>query len=136
MDYEKLRQFRNKNNNFAQYLGIEITEIGLGYACAKMPIREEHRNIIGSVHGGCLFSIADAVGCAAASSHGFHITTLNNNFNFLSPGLNINMIYATTREIKHGKNVLVYDVSVTDENNVLLAEGIFSFMSLNKPIEL
>lgn len=135
MDYEKLRQFRNSNNNFTQFLNLEITEIGLGYARAKMPIREEYLNVVGSVHGGCLFSIADAAGCAAASSHGFHITTLSNNFNFLNPGLNINMIYATTREIKHGKKILVYDVEVTDENNVLLAEGIFSFMSLNKPIE-
>lgn len=136
MDYEKLRQFRNNNNNFAQFLGLEITEIREGYASAKMPIREEYQNVVGSVHGGCLFSIADAVGCAAASSHGFHIATLNNNFNFLNPGLNINMIYATTREIKRGKKVLVYDVAVTDENNILLAEGIFSFMSLNTPIEL
>lgn len=136
MNYEKLRQFRNSHNNFAEFLGLEITEIGPGYARAKMPVRKEFRNPIGSVHGGCIFTIADAAGCSAASSYGYHITTISNNLNFLNPGINTNILYATTREIKRGKRILVYDVSVTDENDILLAEGIFSFMSLNKPIEL
>lgn len=136
MDYEKLRLYRNTHNNFAEYLGLEITEIGPGYARAMMPIREEHLNVVGSVHGGCLFTIADAAGCAAASSYGNHIATLNNSFNFLNPGLNTKTLYATTRELKQGKRVLVYSVAVTDENENLLAEGVFTFMAINKPIEL
>ncbi len=136
MNYEKLRQYRNSHNNFAEHLGLEITEIGPGYARAMMPIREEYLNVVGSVHGGCLFTIADAAGCAAASSYGNHIATLNNSFNFLNPGLNTKTLYATTRELKRGKRVLVYSVAVTDENENLLAEGVFTFMSINKPIEL
>lgn len=136
MNYEKLRQYRNSHNKFAEHLGLEITEIGPGYARAEMPIRPEYLNVVGSVHGGCLFTIADATGCAAASSYGYHIATLSSTMNYLSPGLNTKVLYSTTREIKHGKKVSVYDVSVTDENGTLLAEGIFSFMSLNSLIEL
>lgn len=136
MDYEKLRVYRNTHNSFAEFLGIEIIEIKEGYAKARLPISDNFRNPIGSVHGGCIFSIADAAGCSAASSYGSHITTISNTLNFLNPGLNTKMLYAETREIKHGKKILVYDVSVTNEDGVLLAEGIFSFMSLNKEIIL
>ncbi len=30
MDYEKLKSFRNINNNFAKLLGIELTELSNG----------------------------------------------------------------------------------------------------------
>ena len=39
MDFEKLKLFRNINNNFAKLLGIELTELSDGYAKATMKAR-------------------------------------------------------------------------------------------------
>ena len=83
MDFEKLKSFRNINNNFAKLLGIELTELSDGYAKATMKVTKEFLNPIGSLHGGCLYTIADIVGGAAASSYGIHVTTIDGNFHYL-----------------------------------------------------
>ena len=88
MDYEKLKSFRNINNNFAKLLGIELTELSNGYAKAEMKVTKELLNPIGSIHGGCLYTIADIAGGAAASSYGIHVTTIDGNFHYLRAGLN------------------------------------------------
>ena len=116
MDYEKLKSFRNINNNFAKLLGIELTELSNGYAC--------------------LYTIADIAGGAAASSYGIHVTTIDGNFHYLRAGLNTKELSATATEIKKGKKISVYSISVKDQDNVELAVGIFSFMSLGKAIEI
>lgn len=136
MDYEKLKTYRNKTNAFANLIGMEVTEIRSGYASAQMPIHPNLLNPINSVHGGCLFTIADVVGGAAACSYGYNVTTLDSSFHYLRAGLNTRMLFAETKELKKGKRALVYDVSVYDQDRVLLAEGIFTYMSLGTEIKL
>ncbi|WP_455034633.1 PaaI family thioesterase, partial [Lachnoanaerobaculum gingivalis] len=76
MDFEKLRLYRNIKNNFANLLDIKLSEISEGYAKAEMDVKTELLNPIGSLHGGCLYTIADIAGGAAASSYGVHVTTI------------------------------------------------------------
>ena len=136
MDFEKLRLYRNIKNNFANLLGIKLSEISEGYAKAEMDVKTELLNPIGSLHGGCLYTIADIAGGAAASSYGIHVTTIDGNFHYLRAGINTKELYATATEIKKGKKISVYSISVKDQDDVELAVGIFSFMSLGKPIEI
>jgi len=105
MDFEKLKSFRNINNNFAKLLVIELTELSNGYAKAEMKVTKELLNPIGSIHGGCLYTIADIAGGAAASSYGIHVTTIDGNFHYLRAGLNTKKLYATATEIKKGKKM-------------------------------
>lgn len=134
MDYQKLLKWRNENNAFARMLDMRITEISEGYAKAEIAVSEKHRNPVDSVHGGCLFTLLDAAGSAAASSYGSHVTTLDANIHYLRAGLHTTHLTAATREIKRGKKVMVYDISVTDQDGQLLAEGMFTYMSLGKEI--
>lgn len=134
VDFNEILTIRNRTNAFANMLGLELTEIREGYAKAEMDVTDQLKNPINSVHGGVLFTIADITGGGAAASHGNHITTIDGSFHFLRPGLQTTHLTAEARELKAGKNVLVYDVAVFDQNNVVLAEGIFSYMSLGKPI--
>ena len=132
MDYQKLSEWRNKNNLFARMLDMQITEISEGYAKAEMNVSEKHLNPVESVHGGCLFTLLDIAGSAAASSHGYHVTTLDANIHYLRAGLHTTRLTAETREIKRGKKVMVYDISVADQDGCVLAEGMFTYMSLGK----
>lgn len=136
MDYQKLLEWRNRGNAFSKILDLKITEISEGYAKAEIPVTKNHLNPIGSVHGGCLFTLMDAVGSAAASSHGFHVTTLDASIHYLRAGLNTTHLTAATREIKCGKKTMVYDISVEDQDGRVLSEGIFTYMSLGKEIIL
>lgn len=129
-ELKELQNNLNHRNDFAGMLGAKVTELTQGYCCVDLAITESYKNPIGSVHGGCLYTIADIAGGVAAKSYGDMVTTVEGSLHFLRPGLDTTHLTATTREVKRGRTILVYDVSVFDQKNVLLAEGIFSYMVL------
>ncbi len=133
MTLEEILKYRNENNAFAQYIGIHTQELELGYAKAQLILKPYHRNSVGSVHGGCIFALADTVGGAAASSHGTRITTISADFHYLSAALESKELIGTAREIKFGKKIRTYDVEITDETGKLIAKGIFSYYNLGTP---
>lgn len=133
-NYDKLMEYRNENNEFACFMGIRTIEIRKGYARGEMKIRPEFQNVVGSVHGGCFFTLADTIGGAAAASYNTKMTTISSDFHFLSPGIGIEKLCAEAVEIKHGKTINVYDVSILNENGKLLAKGTFSYYNLGTPI--
>lgn len=135
MDYEELIKQRIAKNHFARNLGIQITKITLGAAKGLVEIKPEHINPIGSVHGGCIFTLVDVVGAAAASSYGEQITTMDCSIHYLKAGLNSVSLHADAQVLKHGRKVTVVDVSVTDQDGALLTTAILTFMSLGKPVE-
>lgn len=89
MDYEKLRELRNKQNRFGDLAGVRIVEIREGYARTELEVKPEFLNPIGSVHGGCLFTMADITGGSAAVSHGEQVTTADADIRYLRPGINV-----------------------------------------------
>ena len=136
MDYEKLIQVRDEKNCFARELGICTEEIREGYARVSLRVEEKHMNFVGSVHGGCLFSLADTVAGAASSSYGYYSTTVDGNIHYLSPAMNVKMLIAQAQVIKYGKRISVFEVTITDENGRLLAQGTYTYYNLGKQIEL
>lgn len=130
MNYEVIRKERNENNIFAKFLGITITEIGPGYAKSELIINENHININGVVHGGCIFTIADVTGGAASISDGNNYATLDSSFHYINPALNTSALYAVTREIKRGKRICIQNVTVKNQDNLLIAEGTFTYMTI------
>lgn len=132
LNYQEIMETRNASNAFANLIGLKITEISDGYCTCEMLITDSMKNPIQSVHGGVLFTIADVTGGGAAASHGYNITTVDSSFHYLRPGINTTRLTSSARELKAGKKLLVYDVSVSDQNGIVLAEGIFTYMVLNK----
>lgn len=129
-DYIIAKNFRE--SNFSLMLGIEFTDVSEGFATGELEIREDHMNVIGSVHGGCLFSLADTIAGVAAASHGDKLTTSSGNFHFLSPALDCRKLIAEAKEIKNGRRTSVCDVDIKNENGKLLAKGTFSFYKLER----
>ena len=134
IDLEMHRKVRNKNNTFALVNGMEVIEIALGYAVAKVDITNDHTNPLGSVHGGCILTLADVAGSFACGSHGYWATTLDCTIHYLRAAVRPKTLYATAKEIKAGRKVLVYSVSVTDQDGKELALATISYMSLGEEI--
>ena len=134
MSLEDYMAYRNEHNEYAAFLGIRTTEMREGYARGELAIRKEYENAIGSVHGGCLFSLADTIGGSAAASYGMRVTTLSSDFHYLSPGIGVKKLYAEAKEIKNGKRISVYEVEVAGEDGKLLAKGTFTFFNLGVPL--
>lgn len=136
MDFEKLMDYRNSLPGFNQKIGMYVMEITNEYVKMEMDIDESHGNPIGSVHGGVIFALADSAGGVAALSHGSYVTTVSGNINYLNPAIKVKKLIATTKELKVGKKILVYDVTITDENERVIAETRMTYYSLQKPVEL
>ena len=73
---------------YLQFLGFRLTTWKEGFARLEMPVRKDHRNTVGYLHGGVVSSLLDIAG-AVAGSHGvtneLGSVTVNLNTNFMSP---------------------------------------------------
>lgn len=135
INLEKVMHARNRDNRFAGLLGIRVVEMRRGYAKAAMELSEDVKNPIGSVHGGCLFTLADVVCGAAASSYGMQVTTLDCSFHFLRAGFDdCGELFGTAQAVKHGKRVTVLEAKVSDQTGRVLCTGIFTYMSIGKKL--
>ena len=134
--YQKLIEYRNTTNHFARENGIVTTVIRDGYAQVEMVVEPKHMNSIGSVHGGCLFTIADFCTGSAASSGGMKMTTMNASFSYLRAGIGSTKLIGRSEVIKRGRRASVIRTDVCDQDGRLLCTGTFTAMSLDKPIEL
>lgn len=130
-DFEDHRQKRNKENIFADYNGINITSLEKGHAVVEMEVDEKKLNPLGTVHGGCFFTIADTCAGAAATTYGKNVTTVNAEMHYLRPGRNVKKLIAENREVKVGRTLIVQDVIITDENGTELVHGTFTFFRLD-----
>ncbi len=73
---------------YLQFLGFKLTAWKEGFARLEMPVRQEHRNTVGYLHGGVIASLLDIAG-AVSGSHGisqeFVSVTINLNCNYMAP---------------------------------------------------
>ena len=123
--------FSEKREEFSSLVGIALDDISVGYCKAKLTLRPELMNSYGIVHGGCTYTLADTVSGVAALSHGKQVVTLSGSINYLSPAANTNALYAEAKEVKYGSKIAVYDVTITNTEGDLIANGNFSLFILD-----
>ena len=73
---------------YLEFLGFKLMAWREGYARLEMPVRGEHRNTVGYLHGGVISSLLDIAGAVAGSygvAQDFVSLTINLNCNFMSP---------------------------------------------------
>lgn len=117
---ENIKRFFIDNDQFARHSGIELLEIGAGYAKVKMVIRDYHLNGARVVHGGALFTLADFVFAAASNSHGRLALGINATIAY-TKAVGSGILYAEAKEISLSNSLGNYSVHITDEQNNLVA---------------
>lgn len=116
-------------DKFAAYNGIELLELSLGKAKAKMEIQPHHLNGFNIVHGGALFTLADFAFGAASNSHGTMAVSINASISFIKPARQGTLI-AEAKEIALHPKLGSYTVHIFDEQNEIIA--IFQGMAYRK----
>ena len=106
---------------FSQWLGIEIIEIKEGYSKTKMTVREEMINGLGIVHGGIAFSLADSTFAFACNNRNNLSVALDTSINFLKPVHIGDLLIAETKEIHNGKSTGLYQITITNQNDHIIA---------------
>lgn len=118
---------------FWEFLGIEIVEMGEGYAKLSMPFHEKITQPYGLVHGGALFTLADsaaAVAIVRIVKSGTRFVTVEMKINFLSP-VNEGIIEARANVLKNGKRIIPIDVEVVNQGK-LVAKAISTYIILDE----
>lgn len=108
--------------------GIRTVAAEPGYAEAVKACVPSMLNPVGTVHGGWLYTLADATGGIAANAYGRMVVTLDSSFHYLRTAHNCTLLHAYASEIKHGRRAMVFNVSVRDQDGTELAMGIFTYM--------
>ncbi|HNV94318.1 MAG TPA: PaaI family thioesterase [Methanofastidiosum sp.] len=109
-----------ENDKFAKSVGIELLEVSLGHAKAKMEIKEIHHNSINTVHGGAIFTLADFTFAVAANSHNKMSVALNVNISFLK-AISEGVLIAEAQEISVNPKIATYKILVSNDLGELIA---------------
>src|SRR5512134_1856870 len=105
---------------FARHLGIEITEAVSGRAGGRMEIRPEHLNSAGTVHGGAIYGLADAVFAVASNSHGTLAMAIDVSISYFKAIRN-GTLFAEGEEVSLNPKLATYLIRVKDEKGDAVA---------------
>ena len=117
----QLLDFFSENDHFARHCGIVLLEAETGRARARMDIQPFHLNGAKTVHGGAIFTLADFVFAVASNSRGQLALAINTSMAFIKAAY-AGTLYAEAKELATNRKLGNYQVSITDENQQLIAQ--------------
>ncbi len=111
---QDLKEFFATEDKFALHAGIELVDVGPGWAKAKMKIEPFHFNGAKTVHGGAMFTLADFAFAVASNSHGTLAMGINTSMSFVKAALK-GTLYAEAKEQSRNAKLASYAVTITDD---------------------
>lgn len=110
-------------NTMVDHLGIKITEVGVDYMIATMPVDHRTKQPMGLLHGGASVALAETLGSIASA-------ILLSGKNLAPVGLEINanhiravkkgVVTGKVTPIHIGRKTHVWDIRITNEENQLV----------------
>lgn len=110
-----------KHDLFSQWLGIEVLEVKEGYSKIRMTVRPEMINGFGIVHGGIAFSLADSAFAFACNNRNNLSVALDTSINFTKPVHVGDVLTASAKELHNGKSTGLYHITITNQNEHIVA---------------
>lgn len=118
---EKIVSKMYDNDWFSQWLGIERLEVKQGRCVLRMAIRKEMLNGFAIAHGGITYSLADSALAFASNSHGRMSVSVETSISHTESLKEGDVITATAEEMSLSNKVGVYHITVTNQNNKVVA---------------
>jgi acyl-CoA thioesterase len=107
---------------FSTWLGIELLTIKEGYSKIQMIVRQEMMNGLGIVHGGVAFSLADSAFAFACNNRNNLSVALDTSINFLKPVHVGDILIAEAHELHNGKSTGLYNITIHNQKEQLVAQ--------------
>jgi acyl-CoA thioesterase len=114
--------FMVERDLFAEQLGIQLEELRLGRCRASLHLTPSMLNGHGLPHGAIIFALADFAFAGACNSHGRTAVALSMDIHFLSSPRPDARLEAIAEEVRLGRRTGLYRISVTDDEDTLVAE--------------
>lgn len=117
---EEVREYF-KNDRYAAMSGIVIDGLGDGWSECSMVITDTHRNAMGGVMGGAIFTLADLAFSVAANNKHMPTVAQQMSSSFLSMPKGTKLI-ARAKCRKDGRTTCVYNIDITDDTGRDIAQ--------------
>lgn len=114
---------KEKTEPIAGFLGIKLEELTEGYARVTMKMRPEYINFNGMVFGGIVMAVADQAFAYATNSRLSPNLAIQFNINLISAVAAEDELTAECRVVKSGRRVSVSEMTVTNQNDRLVARA-------------
>ena len=108
------------NDRFATANGMGIDELFEGGCVCSMDIRDDHRNAIGGVMGGVIYTLADFAFAVASNDDHSPTTGIDGAIKYLTVAKGKRLI-ARAGCVKSGRTTSVYEVAVSDDTGRKIA---------------
>lgn len=125
---EQFREEFEKADIFANHCGMRLIKAEGGCAEAEMDAKSFHKNGVGMVHGGAIFSLADFCFAAASNSDGNLAVAVNANISFINRA-DEGMIYASARRLATNPKMSSYLVELKQNDKII---AVFQGMAYHK----
>ena len=120
---EKVVHKMYDNDDFSQWMGVEIVEIKPMCSVVRMKIRKEMLNGHDVCHGGITFALADTAFAFASNTQGRIALSIDTSMSYTAKIFEGDEITATAKELTTGNKIAKYDVTLTNQKNELV--GLF-----------
>lgn len=111
-----------ENDNASKWFGMEIIDVDEGRAVMSLMVSENHCNGHGICHGGVTHALADSAFAFACNSRNAATVGQQTSINYLAPGRKGDLLTATANEVSLKGRSGIYDVRVTNQENIVIAE--------------
>jgi 1,4-dihydroxy-2-naphthoyl-CoA hydrolase len=132
-DLDTINNFNQ--NTLVSHLGIEITEVGLDFVKAKMPVDQRTKQPMGLLHGGASLVLSESMGSMASwlvsGDSKAHIVGVEINANHLK-SVSAGYVISITKPVKLGKTLHIWNTEIFDENEQLLCVSRLTVMIIKK----
>ncbi|MEW6725832.1 MAG: hotdog fold thioesterase [Bacillota bacterium] len=118
-----LRTF--EKDYFAKSVGLEIVEIGQGFARVRVRVNQQHLNALGKTHGAALFAAADFALAVASNSYGEAAVATNVTISYIKASTEGSVLEAVATEESRTRRTGLYRIEIRDElgQKLALAHG-------------
>ena len=113
-----------REDQFSQWLGLEIIDVSPKAATVRMLVRPEMVNGFGVCHGGIAFSLADSALAFASNTHGRVTVSIENSIRYpaaIHPG---DVLTATVKQAGGSSRLGYFVGEVTNQNDKVV--GLFT----------
>ena len=117
---------------FARLLGIQFESAVAGHAVLTLPIRDDHKQNHGVVHGGAIASLIDssmAFAIIPLLAEKERTTTVDLTIHYLRP-LTEGVAKSSARVIRAGRRVITVSAEVFDHKDRLVATALSTYLRL------
>ena len=121
---------------FNEYLNVEFHEMNSKAIEMRMPIKKEHMNELGTVHGAIIMALADMATGILAIDLKYTAPTQSSYTNFLRPIMETDYLYARSELIKRGRRTITIDCKLWGDDGKLAAINRSDFVVLDENVKL